>query len=75
MTVHKSQGSEFGRVVLILPELDSPLLTRELIYTAITRARKGLAIWSTERAFMQAIERTLRRASGLRDLLWGDAMP
>lgn len=75
MTVHKSQGSEFGRVVLILPELDSPLLTRELIYTAITRARKGLAIWSTERAFMQAIERTLQRSSGLRELLWGDAIP
>jgi exodeoxyribonuclease V alpha subunit len=75
MTVHKSQGSEFGQVVLILPELDSPLLTRELIYTAITRARKGLAIWSTERAFMQAIERTLRRSSGLRELLWGDAIP
>ncbi len=75
MTVHKSQGSEFGRVVLILPELDSPLLTRELIYTAITRARHGLAIWSTERAFMQAIERTLRRSSGLRELLWGGAIP
>jgi len=75
MTVHKSQGSEFGRVVLILPELDSPLLTRELIYTAITRARKGLAIWSTERAFMQAIERTRQRSSGLRELLWGDAIP
>ncbi|MFH0343663.1 MAG: exodeoxyribonuclease V subunit alpha [Chromatiales bacterium] len=74
MTVHKSQGSEFGRVVLILPELDSPLLTRELIYTAITRARRGLAIWSTERAFMQAIERTLRRSSGLRELLWGGAI-
>ncbi|MGH8531516.1 MAG: exodeoxyribonuclease V subunit alpha [Gammaproteobacteria bacterium] len=75
MTVHKSQGSEFGRVVLILPELDSPLLTRELIYTAITRARKGLAIWSTERAFMRAIERTRQRSSGLRELLWGDALP
>jgi len=75
MTVHKSQGSEFGRVVLILPELDSPLLTRELIYTAITRARKGLAIWSTEQAFVQAIERTRQRSSGLRELLWGDAIP
>ena len=75
MTVHKSQGSEFGRVVLILPALDSPLLTRELIYTAITRATNQLEVWGTERAFIQAIGRTLRRASGLRDLLWGDAMP
>ena len=75
MTAHKSQGSEFGRVVLVLPELDSPLLTREIIYTAITRATNQLEVWGTERAFIQAIGRTLRRASGLRDLLWGDAIP
>ena len=75
MTVHKSQGSEFGRVLLVLPELASPLLTRELIYTAITRATNQLEVWGTERAFIQAIGRTLRRASGLRDLLWGDAIP
>ncbi|MFH0344527.1 MAG: hypothetical protein ACHBNF_20925 [Chromatiales bacterium] len=74
MLVRLEHSVRFHRVVLILPELDSPLLTRELIYTAITRARRGLAIWSTERAFMQAIERTLRRSSGLRELLWGGAI-
>ena len=41
MTVHKSQGSEFGKVLLILPENDAPILTRELLYTGLTRAREG----------------------------------
>ena len=71
MTVHKSQGSEFERILLLLPERDSELLTRELVYTAITRARRGVAIWGTEGVFSAAVARRVERSSGLRDALWG----
>ena len=71
MTVHKSQGSEFGSVLLILPRRDSPVLTRELVYTGITRARDSLEIWSGEGIFIQAVSRRTERTSGLNDLLWG----
>ena len=70
MTVHKSQGSEFDRVLLILPDRDSPVLTRELIYTAITRARKHVEVWGTEEVFRTAVGRRTERTSGLRDALW-----
>jgi exodeoxyribonuclease V alpha subunit len=71
MTVHKSQGSEFDEVLLILPHKDSPILTRELIYTALTRARRKLTIWGTPDIFRMALERKIQRTSGLRDALWG----
>lgn len=71
MTVHKSQGSEFDRVILILPDRDSPLLTRELIYTGITRARKGIGLWGPEKVIRKALSRRIERASGLREALWG----
>ena len=70
MTVHKSQGSEFDRVLLILPDRDSPVLTRELIYTAVTRAREQVEIWGDEKVFLAAVSRRIQRASGLRDALW-----
>ena len=70
MTVHKSQGSEFQRVLLILPENDSPLLTRELLYTGLTRAREHVTIWSSEKVLRSAIARRVVRTSGLRDALW-----
>jgi exodeoxyribonuclease V alpha subunit len=70
MTVHKCQGSEFDRVLLILPDRDSPVLTRELIYTAVTRARKRVEIWGHENVFLTAVSRRIERASGLRDKLW-----
>ena len=70
MTVHKSQGSEFDRVLLVLPDRDSPLLTRELIYTAVTRARSGVEVWSTQGVLQAAILRSTDRSSGLRDALW-----
>lgn len=73
VTVHKSQGSEFDRVLLILPDRDAPVLTRELVYTGITRARKSVEIWSTEEIFRNALTRRVRRASGLGDALWGAA--
>ncbi len=69
MTVHKSQGSEFDAVVFVLPERDSPLLTRELVYTAVTRARKSVTIYGDAKALAAAVERKSERVSGLRDLL------
>ncbi|RPI78578.1 MAG: exodeoxyribonuclease V subunit alpha [Desulfobacteraceae bacterium] len=70
MTVHKSQGSEFDELLLILPDRDAPVLTRELIYTAITRARHKVTIWGPEEVLRLAISRRTERTSGLRDELW-----
>lgn len=69
MTVHKSQGSEFDKVILLLPERDSPVLTRELIYTGITRARDRVEIWGNESVFRHAVRRRIERTSGMRDAL------
>ena len=69
MTVHKSQGSEFDSVVLILPPVRAQLLTRELIYTGITRAVSRVEIWGARPAFLEAAGRRIRRASGLHDSL------
>jgi exodeoxyribonuclease V alpha subunit len=74
MTVHKSQGSEYREVLLLLPDRDSPLLTRELIYTGITRARERAAIWGPESVFRTAVSRRIERRSGLRDALWGQGV-
>lgn len=71
LTVHKSQGSEFDRVLLILTDHLSEVLTRELLYTAVTRARSHIEIWGTEEVFRQAVERRMIRKSGLRDRLTG----
>ena len=71
LTVHKSQGSEFGRVLLILPGQLSEVLSRELLYTAITRARRKVEIWGSEELFCRAVQRRIERSSGLRDRLWG----
>lgn len=70
MTVHKSQGTEFNKVVLVLPDRDVPLLTRELIYTAVTRARRHVEIWGDPHILIAAVERRIHRASGLRLALW-----
>jgi exodeoxyribonuclease V alpha subunit len=72
MTVHKSQGSQFGQVAFLLPGSDSRILTRELLYTAVTRARERLILVGTEEPIRAAIERPITRASGLRHALWGD---
>ena len=71
MTVHKSQGSEFDRVLLVLPDRDTPVLTRELVYTAITRAKESVELLATESLFIAAVERRVIRRSGLRERLWG----
>ena len=70
MTVHKSQGSEFNEVLMVLPEKDAPVLTRELIYTGITRARQYLSILSSESVIKLAVSRRIERTSGLRDKLY-----
>ena len=70
MTIHKSQGSEFGTVLLILPGEDAPILTRELIYTGLTRARDQVEIWSPENVLRAALAKRASRTSGLRDALW-----
>ena len=71
MTVHKSQGSEFDRVGLLVPRQLSSLLTRELLYTAVTRAREHVTLFGTARVVADAIGKRIERASGLRDALWG----
>jgi exodeoxyribonuclease V alpha subunit len=70
ITVHKSQGSEFTNVMFVLPDRDAPVLTRELIYTAITRAKEKVSLWGPERIFQTAVSRSTRRMSGLSDALW-----
>ncbi len=69
MTIHKSQGSEFAEVLVVLPQADSPLLTRELIYTAVTRAQTRVLIASDQAVFNAAINRTISRSSGLHEML------
>jgi len=72
MTIHKSQGSEFDRVFLLLPDRYSPVLTRELVYTGITRAQKNVTVFSSETIFRAAVARRIERTSGLRDSLWAE---
>jgi exodeoxyribonuclease V alpha subunit len=66
MSVHRSQGSQFDRVTLVLPPADSPLLTRELLYTAVTRAKDHVRVVGTPEAVAAAVTRPIARASGLR---------
>lgn len=65
MTVHKAQGSEFECVALILPERDLPLLSRETIYTAVSRSRRSCVIFGGENLLEQAVARRIERFSGL----------
>ncbi|MGZ5149066.1 MAG: exodeoxyribonuclease V subunit alpha [Burkholderiales bacterium] len=70
MTIHKSQGSEFGSVLMILPNEPSPIMSRELVYTGITRAMNHVEIWGNESVFSDAVEHRLVRASALQERLW-----
>lgn len=75
MTVHKSQGSEFDEVEVVLPQHGSPLLTRELLYTAVTRAKRCVRVHADRASFEQAVRQRIERSSGLRDALWRLAGP
>ena len=72
MTVHKAQGSQFDAVAVLLPGPDSPILTRELLYTAVTRARRRLFLVGNRGVgpWLRS-SRPIARASGLRPALWG----
>ena len=66
MTIHKSQGSEFAHAVVVLPDSGGDMLTRELVYTGITRARQRLCIWAAAPALLiAACERQVQRSGGL----------
>jgi exodeoxyribonuclease V alpha subunit len=65
MTIHKSQGSEFDHALVVLPEQPSPVLTRELLYTAATRARARVTILGTPDRIEATLARTVRPHTGL----------
>ncbi len=64
-TVHKSQGSEFEDILLLIPDVESPVITRNLLYTGITRARRRCEVWGTEAVIRAGIGRKPQRMSGL----------
>ncbi len=66
MTIHKTQGSEFSHVALILPDKESPILSRELLYTGITRASEKLSIWAAKDIWNIMVKRKIQRYSGLK---------
>ena len=70
MTVHKAQGSQFDEVAVLLPDPTSPILTRELLYTAITRARRRLILVGSEETVRCAVNRPITRSSGMQEWLW-----
>jgi exodeoxyribonuclease V alpha subunit len=71
MTIHKSQGSQAREVTVLLPDADSLLLTRELLYTAVTRARGVVRLIGSEESLRTALARRAHRASGLQRRLAG----
>jgi exodeoxyribonuclease V alpha subunit len=74
MTIHKAQGSQFQTAAVLLPDPGSRILTRELLYTAATRAQSRLILAGTEESIRTAIDRPIARASGLRARLGGSAV-
>jgi exodeoxyribonuclease V alpha subunit len=70
MTIHRSQGSQFELAAVVLGEPGSRILTRELFYTAVTRARQRLIVIAGEEAIRTAVARPVARATGLRERLW-----
>jgi len=68
MTIHKSQGSEFDEVMVILPDsVNIPILTRELLYTAVTRAKSKVFIQGTQEVILQSAKSFVKRSSGIKD--------
>jgi exodeoxyribonuclease V alpha subunit len=75
LTVHKAQGSEFRRVSIVLPSEESRVLTRELLYTGVTRAKEHVEIIGDEGRLRDAIDNPTKRAGGLLNRLWGKVVP
>jgi len=74
MTVHKSQGSEYDHVLVVLPDRDAPVLTRELLYTGVTRAKSKLTWWAPQPAVLfSAVRQRVIRSGGLADGLFHPA--
>jgi exodeoxyribonuclease V alpha subunit len=73
LTIHKSQGSQVDAVAVLLPDPSSRILTRELLYTAVTRARRSMILCGTEETIRAALERPVAHASGLAARLWDPA--
>ena len=71
MTIHKAQGSQVGTAAVLLPAPESRILTRELLYTAVTRAQERLVLVGLEATIREAVARPVARASGLRERLVG----
>jgi exodeoxyribonuclease V alpha subunit len=68
MTIHKSQGSEFDKVMVVIPEgMEMPMLTKELLYTAITRAKTHLVLVGAEETILHASESSIHRISGIKN--------
>lgn len=66
LTIHRTQGSEYQHILLVIPPVeDSPILSRELLYTGLSRAKKSATLWCTEQSFKQTVGSTVQRASGL----------
>ena len=72
MSIHKSQGSEYEEVAIVLPDADHRILSRELLYTAVTRARTSILLYASPAALTRAIETPTVRVSGLARRLWQD---
>jgi len=72
MSVHKSQGSEFDEVDLVLGDRSSPIMTRELFYTGVTRARETLRVFASAEAIRAMMARRIVRDSGLAERIWSD---
>ncbi len=70
LTIHQSQGSEYDNVLLVLPDKLSKILTRELLYTAVSRTRKTVTIFARKKIIKEAISKKLTRHSGLEEILW-----
>lgn len=73
MTIHKSQGSEFNKVLVVLPDSEEmELLTRELLYTAVTRAREKVIIQAKENKILKTVEKRVQRGSGIIDRFYNN---
>lgn len=73
-TIHKSQGSEYDHVAILLPSDANPLLSRELLYTAITRAKKSIIIYASEEIVEHAVKKVVSRNSGIKAKIWTEVL-